>query len=73
MRELMRCIVELANLCAESSRAGGNAWYELTVYVHKHGIQYQVERHGSVVGGETRHLPQHTLTQFSYSGPVPPP
>ncbi len=55
--EIVHAIVELSGMCAESARAGGDAWYEVSVYVHKGGLTYQVQRHGSVVGGETRLLP----------------
>ena len=51
IQEIVHAIVELSALCAESARAGGDAWYEVTVYVHPHGLLYQVQRHGSVVGG----------------------
>ncbi len=53
LRDLVRTIVELAGACAESTRAGGDVWYELAVYVYRGGVQYQVQRHGSVVGGNS--------------------
>ncbi len=51
LHELVSSIVELASICAESARAGGGVWYEVTVYVNGAGVQFQVQRHGSVVGG----------------------
>ncbi|MDE1873533.1 MAG: hypothetical protein KGI04_00210 [Candidatus Micrarchaeota archaeon] len=51
--EVVHTIVELAGMCAESARAGGDAWYEVSVYVHRSGLRYQVQRHGSVVGGSS--------------------
>jgi hypothetical protein len=52
IEEIVHTIVELSSLCAESARAGGDAWYELSVYVHPRGLGFQVQRHGSVVGGD---------------------
>ncbi len=52
MRDLVCAIVGLSNACGESARAGGDVWYELEVYVHRSGIRYQVQKHGSVVGGQ---------------------
>ncbi|MDE1854925.1 MAG: hypothetical protein KGH57_01220 [Candidatus Micrarchaeota archaeon] len=53
LEEIVHTIVELAGMCAESARAGGDAWYEVSVYVHPRGLRYQVQRHGSVVGGNS--------------------
>jgi len=52
IEEIVHTIVELSSLCAESARAGGDAWYEMSVYVHPRGLGFQVQRHGSVVGGD---------------------
>ncbi len=51
LEEIVHTIVELSGICAESARAGGDAWYEVSVYVHPRGLRFQVQRHGSVVGG----------------------
>ena len=51
LEEIVHTIVELSGMCAESTRAGGDAWYEVSVYVHPRGLRFQVQRHGSVVGG----------------------